>query len=1410
MFFHPPHPGQPISRRGAVLLVVITMLVLFAAVGLAFVYYANSEANASRNNREAQTAFRADVEPELALAYFLSKLVYGDKDDVSGVYSAMRGHDLARLVFEGDPTSPITAFNGLGRQHNTTYTFPNLPAGLDDFNMINYQYFQTLDKFLRDPGRPGALGFRPDLTVAANPISGGLNVPYTYSDANNMFLAVVNANGEVLQRSFHRDWLFNWPVGPGTYYALDDLVNNPNWTNPQGKYYILCPRPLENPGFPPPVDGGGHVKNLDGWGFLGVPVVDPITGLKTGKYYNMDSIWMDLGAPVLIAPDGTKYKMLFAPLVMELDGKLNMNVVGNIRGTGPPVIHVSNQGWGPWEINLSRLLNKNPGEWTQLYTGFGTLKGRYAATNLPGGTGGTSAPTSPEWPPRFFAYVDFDAAKSPNPNYTLSDPYVLPGEGASKATNAYVPFATFPAGPIASPSSYGNNNANEALNHPLLFNVFSPGAQGNLIYPARNMEALLRYGGTGSPTFNSELFNLLPNELLNSRARLLLTTHSFDYVRPGARAWLYDNVTAPYTQGLLPSVALYPTGLPLGSKSPLPITGEFGPDSRAVTAALGRLNINRPLRNYPPPDATTGYLDLTAGTNQKDFLNAQQDRQNLAQDIFNCLCWVTMGMSSTNAIVPANADQNAVRWLAQLAVNIVDFRDSDDFITPFNWNGVVADPTGWVYGTEPSRAVLNEVYGEVDNDPTDPFTGGLATKPYQYNFWAELHNPLLTDGNTGHPSADLQQNYARLHVFPPAATLVADYAAYQVLITKDSISTTAMRVPANTTGDPDYNLVAPNLNSLSKVTTYTDANGAASNLVQPANGGFMGPNGGNTGFYLLGPAAAFPSVAGATPAPPIATMQVPNMMYQPAALADPPVATFGMVLRRLIYPCLPPQTDPTLPNYNPYVTVDYVEKVPANDGRTFNTTAANVPAVITTRTSVGRNQPYAADQSNIKVQAPNPANTGQPQHTFFFANATSFGTQAAPVVGDATLNLPFSWLVHLDRQTISPMELLHVSGFAPHLLTQQFWAGSAIYPVPAFGVAPSAIAPGASHRAPWFDPTARIYRLFEYLENASRASGVGARVAGKLNINMIWDPEPWNALCDAQPLGNTAPNVPNPQVCGFTDADVTSIYTAMLARRSTGPGGMPGPNDVPFQGMAMGNVAAGDTQFPNGSGINNTFLIDSDPTGKGTALTPRLFQVTNAGATNPFRQFELMTKIYNNVTTRSNVFAVWVTVGFFKVTDDTTRPVKLGAEIGAAEGRNVRHRMFAIIDRSQLIMPAVAGLGLAGPVAAPGITTVPVSALQGVGNTITGTATFTRNGATNTYAWTIQPGTNLVVDTGANQEVVFVSAVDNTVNPPTITAVFYKIHAVGAALAFPGNQGPIQRYDPRTDEAVVPYFSIIE
>src|SRR5262249_56723041 len=138
--------------------VVLSLLTLFAIVGITFVLYADSEATAARVARESETAQRADVDPELAFSYFLGQLLYDCLDDESGVYSALRGHSLLRNLYGLNTTVNMTTgavtlttnnpFDGTGRLHwnhdsNATaapWSHPKL-NGIDDFYLINYQYF---------------------------------------------------------------------------------------------------------------------------------------------------------------------------------------------------------------------------------------------------------------------------------------------------------------------------------------------------------------------------------------------------------------------------------------------------------------------------------------------------------------------------------------------------------------------------------------------------------------------------------------------------------------------------------------------------------------------------------------------------------------------------------------------------------------------------------------------------------------------------------------------------------------------------------------------------------------------------------------------------------------------------------------------------------------------------------------------------------------------------------------------------------------------------------------------------------------------------------------------------------------------------------------------------------------------
>src|SRR5207244_4486375 len=125
--------------------------------------------------------------------------------------------------------------------------------------------------------------------------------------------------------------------------------------------------------------------------------------------------------------------------------------------------------------------------------------------------------------------------------------------------------------------------------------------------------------------------------------------------------------------------------------------GFAGKDANALAStrtAFSKLNLNRyPLTDYPQPDAT-GHIDLSNKATAAQVDQANQDRQNLCQDIFDLLRFVTTG-ARPGAPLPAygGADYNALRWLAQLSVNIVDMRDTDNICTAFLWDPAQNSPS---------------------------------------------------------------------------------------------------------------------------------------------------------------------------------------------------------------------------------------------------------------------------------------------------------------------------------------------------------------------------------------------------------------------------------------------------------------------------------------------------------------------------------------------------------------------------------------------------------------------------------------------------------------------------------------------------------------------------------------------
>ena len=89
--------------------------------------------------------------------------------------------------------------------------------------------------------------------------------------------------------------------------------------------------------------------------------------------YEGDVAVSRLPFPVRLGSLGLQ-SLVFAPLIVDLDNRLNVNVHGNVRGRdnqGRPV-HLSQQGLGPWEVNLQYILDQarpDGPEWPSLLLG---------------------------------------------------------------------------------------------------------------------------------------------------------------------------------------------------------------------------------------------------------------------------------------------------------------------------------------------------------------------------------------------------------------------------------------------------------------------------------------------------------------------------------------------------------------------------------------------------------------------------------------------------------------------------------------------------------------------------------------------------------------------------------------------------------------------------------------------------------------------------------------------------------------------------------------------------------------------------------------------------------------------------------------------------------------------------------
>jgi hypothetical protein len=358
---------------------------------------------------------------------------------------------------------------------------------------------------------------------------------------------------------------------------------------------------------------------------------------------------------------------------------------------------------------------------------------------------------------------------------------------------------------------------------------------------------------------------------------------------------------------------------------------------------------------------------------------------------------------------------------------------------------------------------------------------------------------------------------------------------------------------------------------------------------------------------------------------------------------------------------------------------------------------------------------------------------------------------------------------------VNQLELLHVSAVKAHELTQAF------------------LTPGYAYErfANFIDPTSNtmLYRALAVLGTPNYVLGnvPGGREQGRINLNTITEEEIFQALCDAQNLSQP--------YSAFSVAEVQAIYRKLITSRNLAPG-TPLPVPLNWNPMPSGEGSPLKS-FATGNNLDTFFRLDP------TLPLPSLPLFTVGSSTgHPYLRPALLQKIFNNVSTTSNVFAVHWTVGYFEVVDESVKPARLGAEIGRAENRHVRNRFFAIVDRS--------GLQL--------FNTTTSSAVGAGSNQSVSVTAFT--GPLNSGTWDIRVGMLLEVNDAGNpalNEVVVVKSVNGATS--SFTADFAFPHAAGVAIVCRGNPGPktnntappfVSPYNPRADTGVVLHLSVVQ
>ena len=557
--------------------------------------------------------------------------------------------------------------------------------------------------------------------------------------------------------SFHRPELIRYWMDrvPDSWDALANPGDVPaKWDHLTNEYYrdfrrkvIFRPMPWDHPNFSgsnpaldPALCSADQIKNalLD---YNSWDIDNDGDGTK-------DSIWIDPDLPVQTTEDGRAFKTLVAVLCIDMDGRLNVNAHGNRAHTATLATHVSmplpgdtgpttsadlpkGQGYGPPEVNLLPLFPVA----TQYQT---LLQSRYGADGVPGAAGyDLLMPFKQyEYPGNYFS-ANFYANTYFNRTVSPATPFQAVGAFNSNMDlhGVFACGVDYRGQPLyellydssTTPGTYPDQLAD----NPYEFNLHSPSA-ADAPFTVAELEKVLRYRDYDAALRRSRLTDSTSLTFLQSdpSRRAAVTTDSWDIPVPGVVVPDgYPNHTAPPPplpmstppQSIMEILA---DRLLAGGVTIANINTEIGemlsPDLRMGL----RLDVNRPLGNgrddngngvvdeaygvgifanlnesLGPEYAKNGNVNIMGIDHDNDGALTNDPDAHLARSyLARHLYVLAMLLKDRTFYYDLDGDGNATaaetaQVVAQWAVNVVDFRDADSIMTPFEYD---VDPfNGW-------------------------------------------------------------------------------------------------------------------------------------------------------------------------------------------------------------------------------------------------------------------------------------------------------------------------------------------------------------------------------------------------------------------------------------------------------------------------------------------------------------------------------------------------------------------------------------------------------------------------------------------------------------------------------------------------------------------------------------------